>query len=170
MPFDDTRDFEEASRGLIAAPDSLKIEAEAGGTAWDQDRFDFIRDGKDFDSIHPSLERQANLTTQYGLYEVMDGTYQVRGYELSNLTFIAGDTGWIVFDTQLSKETAAAAFDLVTQELNEKPIVAVIYSHSHADHFGGVPALVDGAAVASDDIQIIAPEGFLEHAASESFT
>jgi len=168
LPFADQRDFEEAKKGLIAAPESLKIKAEAGGFAWDQERFDFIRQGKDFDSIHPSLERQAKLTTQFGLYEVIPGIYQVRGYDLSNLTLIKGKTGWIAFDVLLSKEPAAAALKLANEHLGERPVVAVIYSHSHADHFGGVRGIVDEANVKAGKVQVVAPDGFLEHAISEN--
>ena len=99
LPFSDKQDFEEAKRGLITEPETLQIKSENDGLAWDMERFNFIVDGKDFKSIHPSLERQAKLTTQFGLYKVKDGIYQVRGYDLSNLTLVSGDTGWIVFDT-----------------------------------------------------------------------
>lgn len=168
LPFDDVRDFEEAKRGLVAAPDSLKIEAERGGFAWDMERFNFIKEGEDFDSIHPSLERQAKLTTQFGLYKVMDGVYQVRSYDLSNITFVQGDTGWIVFDPLLSKEPAAAALKLLHENVEQRPVVAVVYSHSHADHFGGVRAIVDEADVRAGKVEIIAPEGFTGHAVSEN--
>ncbi|MDD9717460.1 MBL fold metallo-hydrolase [Dinoroseobacter sp. PD6] len=168
LPFDDTQDFDELARDLIAAPETLQIEAEAGGFAWDLERFNFLKEGENFDCIHPSLERQARLTTQFGLYEVMEGIYQVRGYDLSNPTLIQSDSGWIAYDVLLSKETAEAAMELVNQELGKRPIVAVIYSHSHADHFGGVRALVDDAAIEAGEVEIIAPEGFIEHAVSEN--
>jgi alkyl sulfatase BDS1-like metallo-beta-lactamase superfamily hydrolase len=169
LPFADEQDFEEAKKGLIAAPDSLQIPNESGqGFAWDMERFRFIKEDKDFDSIHPSLERQARLTGIYGLFEVMPGIYQVRGYDLSNVTFVKGDTGWIVFDTLLSKEPAAAAWELLNKHFEKRPIVAVIHSHSHADHFGGIRGLVDEADVKSGKIQIIVPKDFLKHAVSEN--
>jgi alkyl sulfatase BDS1-like metallo-beta-lactamase superfamily hydrolase len=168
LPFGDRRDFEEAERGFIAAPDSLKIEAEAGGFAWDMDRFAFIKKGEGFDSIHPSLERQAKLTTKYGLFKVVPRVYQVRGYDLSNITFVEGDTGWIVFDTLLSKETAAAALELLHRHVEKRPIVAVVYSHSHGDHFGGVRGIIDEEDVKAGRVRVIAPEGFTEHAVSEN--
>ena len=103
----------------------------------------------------------------YGLYKVTDGIYQERGYDLSNITFIQGDTGWIVLDPLISTEPAKAAYDLVTKNLGKKPIHAVIYSHSHGDHYGGARGIVDEADVKSGEIKIIAPEGFTEHAISE---
>ncbi len=99
--------------------------------------YEFLSDGEDFDSIHPSLQRQATLNMSYGLYEVMDGVYQVRGFDLANITFIRGDTGWIVFDTLTATETARAALGLINEHLGERRVSAVVHSHSHADHFGG---------------------------------
>jgi alkyl sulfatase BDS1-like metallo-beta-lactamase superfamily hydrolase len=104
--------------------------------------------GKDFDSIHPSLQRQAILNMNYGLYEVLPGKiYQIRGYDLANISFIKGDTGWIIFDPLTAKETAAAALKFINEQLGERPVVAVVYSHSHADHFGGERGVVDEADV-----------------------
>ncbi len=149
LPFDDTRDFEEAKRGFIAAPDYKQIKADAGHVAWDMGSYDWLLDeGKDFDSIHPSLQRQAILNMAYGLYEVIpEKVYQVRGYDLANISFIKSDTGWIVFDPLTAKETAAAALKFINEQLGERPVVAVVYSHSHADHFGGVRGVVDEADV-----------------------
>ena len=104
----------------------------------------------------------------YGLFEVTDGIYQVRGYDMSNITFVRGDTGWIVFDPLMTVECAQAAKALVDEELGELPVRAVIYSHSHVDHFGGVCGIVDEEDVASGAATIIAPEGFEEHAVSEN--
>jgi alkyl sulfatase BDS1-like metallo-beta-lactamase superfamily hydrolase len=104
--------------------------------------------GKDFDSIHPSLRRQGILNMNYGLYEVLPGKiYQIRGYDLANISFIKGDTGWIIFDPLTAKETAAAALKFINEQLGERPVVAVVYSHSHADYFGGVRGVVDEADV-----------------------
>jgi alkyl sulfatase BDS1-like metallo-beta-lactamase superfamily hydrolase len=169
LPFEDERDFEESRRGFIAAPPYRRIMAEAGNVAWDMGSYDWLHDGKDFDSIHPSLQRQALLNMAYGLYEVVPGRiYQVRGFDLANTTFIKGDTGWIVFDTLTAKETAAAALKLVNDTLGARPVVAVVYSHSHADHFGGIRGIVDEADVKSGKVPVIAPVGFMEHAVAEN--
>lgn len=168
LPFEDERDFEEHSRGFIAKPGYTQIPADSGGVAWDIGRYDFLHADQEFDSIHPSLQRQAVLNMSYGLYEVMDGVYQVRGFDLANITFIRGDTGWIVFDTLTAAETARAALDLVNEHLGERRVSAVVHSHSHADHFGGVRGLVDESDVRSGDVPIIVPEGFMEHAVAEN--
>jgi len=169
LPFDDKRDFEEAKKGFIAAPTFKQIMAEAGNVAWDMGSYEFLLQGKDFDSVHPSLQRQAILNMAYGLYEVLPGKiYQVRGFDLANITFIKGDTGWIVFDPLTAKETAQAALKFINEKLGERPVVAVVYSHSHGDHFGGVRGVVAEADVRSGKVQILAPVGFLEHAISEN--
>lgn len=169
LPFEDERDFEEAQRGFIAAPDYKQIMAEAGNVAWDMESYEWLLGDKDFDSIHPSLQRQAVLNMAYGLYEVMpDKIYQIRGYDLANITFIKGDTGWIIFDPLTTKETAAAALAFINEQLGERPVTGVVYSHSHADHFGGARGVVDEADVISGEVPVIAPVGFMEHAVSEN--
>jgi alkyl sulfatase BDS1-like metallo-beta-lactamase superfamily hydrolase len=169
LPFEDERDFEESRRGFVAAPSSKKIMAEAGHVAWDMESYQWLLQGKDFDSIHPSLQRQAILNMNFGLYEVLpDRIYQVRGFDLANISFVKSDTGWIVFDPLTAKETAAAALQLVNEQLGERPVVAVVYSHSHVDHFGGVRGIVDEADVRSGKVKIIAPVGFMEHAVAEN--
>jgi alkyl sulfatase BDS1-like metallo-beta-lactamase superfamily hydrolase len=169
LPFEDERDFEEAKRGFIAAPPYKQIMAEAGNVAWDIGSYEFLLQGKDFDSIHPSLQRQAIVNMAYGLYEVLPGRiWQVRGYDLANISFIKGDTGWIIFDSLTAKETAKAALDFINEKLGKRPVVAVVYSHSHADHFGGVRGVVDEADVKSGKVQIVAPVGFMEHAVAEN--
>ncbi|SHO53590.1 Alkyl sulfatase BDS1, metallo-beta-lactamase superfamily [Desulfopila aestuarii DSM 18488] len=169
LPFEDKRDFEEAQKGFIAAPDYKQIMAEAGHVAWDMGSYEFLLTDKQYDTIHPSLQRQAVLNMAYGLYEVLpDKIYQVRGYDLANITFIKGDTGWIIFDPLTAKETAAAALKFVNEKLGERPVVAVVYSHSHADHFGGVRGVVDEADVVSGKVKVIAPVGFMDHAVSEN--
>jgi alkyl sulfatase BDS1-like metallo-beta-lactamase superfamily hydrolase len=169
LPFEDKRDFEEAQRGFIAAPPYKQIMAEAGNVAWDIGSYEWLLDGQDFDTIHPSLQRQAILNMAYGLYEVLPGKiYQVRGYDLANISFIRGETGWIVFDPLTAKETAAAALQFINEQVEELPVVAVIYSHSHADHFGGVRGVVDEADVRSGKVKVIAPIGFMEHAVAEN--
>ena len=168
LPFEDKQDFEEQKKGFIAAPDFKQIMAENGHVAWDMGRYDFLLDGKDFYSINPSLQRQAILNMNYGLYEVIPGIYQIRGFDLANISFIKGDTGWIIFDPLTCKETAAAALKFINEQLGERPVVAVVYSHSHGDHFGGVRGVVEEADVVNGKVKIIAPEGFMEHAVAEN--
>lgn len=169
LPFDDERDFAEARRGFIAAPDYRQIMAAAGHVAWDMGNYDFLLSGEDFDSIHPSLQRQAILNMEYGLYEVVPGQiYQVRGFDLANISFIRSATGWIVFDPLTAAETASAALALINEQLGKRPVVAVVYSHSHGDHFGGAHGVVDLADVQSGKVPVIAPVGFLEHAVAEN--
>ena len=169
LPFEDKQDFEEARRGFIAAPPYRQIKAEAGHVAWDIGKYDFLlEEGQDFDSIHPSLQRIAILNMNYGLFEVIPGIYQVRGYDLANISFIKGKTGWIVFDPLTAKETAAAALKFINEQMGERPVVAVVYSHSHADHFGGVRGVVDEKDVQSGKVKIIAPIGFMDHAVAEN--
>ena len=169
LPFEDKRDLEEAKKGFIAAPSYKQIMAEAGNVAWDMGSYDYLLQGKDFDSIHPSLQRQAVLNMGYGLYEVVPGKiYQVRGYDLANISFIKGDTGWIIFDVLTAKETAKAALAFINEQLGERPVVAVVYSHSHLDHYGGVRGVVDEADVKSGKVPVIAPIGFMEHAVAEN--
>ena len=169
LPFDDTRDFDEARRGFIAAPAYRQIMADAGHVAWNIGAYDFLLDGQDFDAIHPSLQRQATLNMEYGLFEVLPGKiYQVRGFDLANISFIKGDTGWIIFDPLTNRETSAAALALVTEHLGERPVLAVVYSHSHVDHFGGVKGVVDEADVKAGRVQVIAPVGFMDHAVAEN--
>jgi alkyl sulfatase BDS1-like metallo-beta-lactamase superfamily hydrolase len=148
LPFEDKRDFDEAKKGFIAEPPYKKIMADAGHVAWDMGSYQWLLQGKDFQSIHPSLQRQAVLNMAYGLYEVVPGRiYQVRGFDLANISFIKGDTGWIVFDPLTAKETARAALELINEKLGKRPVVGVVYSHSHIDHFGGVRGVVDEADV-----------------------
>lgn len=169
LPLADKRDFEEQKKGFIAAPDFREIKADAGHIAWSMGKYDFLlEEGKDFDSIHPSLQRQAILNMNFGLYEVVPGIYQVRGFDLANISFIKGKTGWIVFDPLTTKETAAAALKFVNEKLGKRPVVAVVYSHSHADHFGGVRGIVDEKDVRSGKVKVIAPVEFMHHAVSEN--
>ena len=167
LDFDDEREKENAERGLIAAPDSLEITTEDGKVAWSQDAYAFLDEDAP-DTANPSLWRNTQLNHVYGLFEVMDGIYQVRGYDMSNITFIKGETGWIIYDPLMTVECAKAAFELVKENIGDFPVKAVLYSHSHVDHFGGVEGIVSEEQVADEEILIIAPEGFEEHAVSEN--
>ncbi|UCD34125.1 MAG: MBL fold metallo-hydrolase, partial [Nitrospiraceae bacterium] len=155
LPFEDKRDFEEAKKGFIAAPPYKQIMAEAGHVAWDMGSYEFLLNDKEYNTIHPSLQRQAVLNMAYGLYEVLpDKIYQIRGYDLANITFIKSETGWIIFDPLTAKETASAALKFINEKIGERPVVAVVYSHSHADHFGGVRGVVDEADVRSGKVKV----------------
>ena len=169
LPFEDERDREESERGFIAAPDYRQILGAAGNVVWDIGRYDFLLEGNDFDSIHPSLQRQATLNMNYGLYEVVpDFIYQIRGYDLANMTLIKGERGWILLDVLLTLETARAALQFANEQLGERPVTAIVYSHSHIDHFGGVRGVVDEADVLAGNVYIYAPVGFMEEAISEN--
>jgi alkyl sulfatase BDS1-like metallo-beta-lactamase superfamily hydrolase len=168
MPFDDTRDFDEARKGFIAPLNSKIVKADAGHVAWDVERYNFLAEDREFDSIHPSTKRQGWLNQITGLYKVTDGIYQVRGLDLANLTFIRGKEGWIVFDPVTSLEPARAGLELINQVIEDLPVTAVIYSHSHGDHFGGVRGVVDPERYAAGKVEIIAPRDFMEHAVSEN--
>ncbi|MDO9713688.1 alkyl/aryl-sulfatase, partial [Paracraurococcus lichenis] len=169
LNFNDRDDFENATRGLIARPDTLIIRDAKGGIVWDLEAYkSFIDvDRPAPDTVNPSLWRNAQLNMQYGLFRVHDRIVQVRGYDLANVTFVQGDTGWIILDTGSNLETGKAAYELVSQHLGRRPVLAVVYSHSHGDHFGGVRGLVEEAEVRAGKVQIIAPAGFTEHAISE---
>ncbi|HMQ91560.1 MAG TPA: alkyl sulfatase dimerization domain-containing protein [Amaricoccus sp.] len=169
LPFADTRDFEEQAKGLIAPMTEMVIPADAGHVAWDMASFQFLDQQAEFDSIHPSLHRISKLNNNYGLYEVIPGIYQVRGFDLSDLTFIRGKTGWIVFDPLVSSETARAAWKLFQAHRGEGlPVSAVIYSHTHGDHWGGVRGILDEADVRSGKVEVIAPVDFLGFTVSEN--
>ena len=168
LDFDDQRELAFAQRGLICAPESLELTNQEGKVIWSQDAYAFLEDAEAPDTVNPSLWRNTQLNHIYGLFEVTDGIYQVRGYDISNITFVKGDTGWIVFDPLMSVECAQAAKELVDEQLGEYPIMGVIISHSHVDHFGGIKGIVSQEEVEARDIPIIAPEGFEEYAISEN--
>ncbi|MFV9632561.1 alkyl/aryl-sulfatase [Mycobacterium neumannii] len=167
LPFDDTADFDNADRGFIAALDPCVIKAADGRVVWDNDTYSFL-DGDAPPSVHPSLWRQSRLCAKQGLYEVVEGIYQVRGFDLSNITFVEGDTGVIVIDPLISTETAAAALALYREHRGDRAVTAVIYTHSHVDHFGGVLGVTSQADVDAGRVAIIAPEHFTEHAVQEN--
>jgi alkyl sulfatase BDS1-like metallo-beta-lactamase superfamily hydrolase len=168
LPFHDTRDFDDADRGFIAALSPCVVKAADGRVVWDNDAYSFLT-GPAPTSVHPSLWRQSTLVAKQGLYEVVPGIYQVRGFDLSNISFIEGDTGVIVIDPLVSTEVAAAALDFYrTHRGSDRPVVAVIYTHSHVDHFGGVLGVTSQAEVDAGTVAVIAPEGFTEHAVQEN--
>jgi len=168
MPFDDTRDFDEANKGFVAPLNSGIVMADAGHVAWDVDRYDFLKAEEGWPSVHPSTQRQGHLNQITGLFDVGEGIYQVRGLDLANITFVRGKKGWIVFDPLTSLETARAGLELINQEVEDLPVTAVIYSHSHGDHFGGVRGVVDPERLAAGKVEIIAPIGFMQEAVSEN--
>lgn len=168
LPFHDTRDFDDADRGFIAALSPCVIKAADGRVVWDNDSYSFLS-GPAPTSVHPSLWRQSTLAAKQGLYEVVPGIYQVRGLDLSNVTFVETDTGIIVIDPLVSTEVAAAALALYrSQRGDDRPVVAVIYTHSHVDHFGGVLGVTSQADVDAGAVAVLAPEGFVEHAVAEN--
>jgi len=160
----DRTDFENANRGLIARLEPGVITAADGKVVYDADVYTRTLEGDCPDTAHPSLWRQSQLTAIQGLFEVTEGIYQLRGIELSNMTLVEGDAGVIVIDPAVSAEVAAAGLALYRAHRGERPVTAVIYTHSHIDHFGGVLGVVD----ADTDVPIVAPAGFLEHAVSEN--
>lgn len=170
LPFNDTQDFKDAQRGFITKPDTLTIKSDDGTVVWDLEQYKkFVHlDKAAPDTVNPSLWRNSQLLMQYGLFEVTKNIYQVRGYDLSNITFVKGEKGWIVFDPLISPETAKAALDLINKELGKRPVTGIVYSHSHIDHYGGAPGLVTREDVAQGKVTIIAPEHFTEHAVSEN--
>ncbi len=168
LPFDDTRDFEAADKGFIARIEDGIIKNEAGDVVWDIGKLDFVADAEAPDTVNPSLWRQAQLLQKHGLYEVVEGVYQVRGYDLSNMSLVRGDKGWVVIDPLVSAETAKAGLDLVREHVEDVPVTAVIFTHSHIDHYGGVHGVVTDEQLQSGSVPIYAPEGFLAEAVSEN--
>jgi len=166
LPFDDTRDFDASERGLIDRGPA-QIFNDKGDVVWDAGSYDFIT-GEAPATVHPSLWRQSTLVARRGLFEVIEGIYQVRGFDLSNVTFVETNSGVIVIDPLISAETAAAAWDLYKEHRGDKPVKAVIYSHCHVDHFGGVKGIVSQEQVDAGEVAVIAPEGFVEHAIAEN--
>jgi alkyl sulfatase BDS1-like metallo-beta-lactamase superfamily hydrolase len=165
---DDRKDFDFASRGFICTRADLVIKHESGSrAAFDLSAYKFL-EGDAPESANPSLWRQAQILTKHGLFKVADRIYQVRGFDVSTVSFIDAGEGWIVVDPLTTVEVARAALELACQNVAQKPVLAVIYSHSHVDHYGGVGGVTNAADAASGKVKIIAPEGFLEHAVSEN--
>lgn len=167
LPFDDREDEDFAQRGFVSSWPEAQIKAADGRTVWDFSAYANLS-GDAPDTVHPSLWRHAKLLTKHGLFRVTDRIYQLRGFDVSNMTVIVGDTGFILVDPMTAAETARAGLALARRTLGDKPVKAVIYTHSHGDHFGGVRGVVEQADVDAGRVQIIAPEGFLEHAVGEN--
>ena len=169
LPFSDATDFSNAHKGFIAALPSNVITGDKGNVIWDPQQYNFIKEGaKAPDTVNPSLWRQAQLINIGGLFNVTDGVYQIRNLDLSNMTIIEGKTGITVIDPLVSAETAKVGMDLYYKNRGKKPVVAVIFTHSHVDHYGGVRGVVNEADVASGKVKIYAPAGFMKEAVSEN--
>ena len=180
LDFEDTSEYENATRGLIDAPEMLELKDANGNVIWSQKAYGFLDDyEKAPDTVNPSLWENTRNNHAYGLFEVQDGIYQVRGYDMANLTLIESDTGWIVFDPLMSVECTQAAMQLVEKNLGQRPVKAVIISHCHVDHYGGIKGLMSSEEAAdsslslkeqlnSGKIPVIVPEGFTEHAVAEN--
>ncbi|MBL0708986.1 MAG: MBL fold metallo-hydrolase [Sulfurimonas sp.] len=167
LPFEDRTDFENANKGFIATLDSGEIKDENGEVVYSMKQFDFIKDEAP-STTNPSLWRQSKLNSINGLFKVTDRVYQVRGFDLSNISFIEGDTGWIVIDPLVSAETAKASLDLINKELGFRPVSAIIFTHSHIDHFGGIRGVVDVADIESGKVKLYGPKGLFDDAVNEN--
>ncbi len=167
LPLEDTQDFDDVVRGFVGRSADRQIRAADGRVVWDLDAYAFLS-GPVPDTANPSLWRQGQLLTEDGLFEVVPGIYQVRGYDLSVMSIVEGDTGVVVIDPLISKETAAAAFALYTEHRGPRPVTGMIYTHSHIDHFGGVKGIISQEDADSGRVPVIAPEGFLDHAIAEN--
>ena len=168
LNFADREDFRDARRGFIAAPESTVIKDDKGNVVWDLNAYGFLKQKKAPETVNPSLWRQARLNMIAGLFKVVDHVYQVRGLDMSDMTIIEGRKGVIVIDPLISTETAGAAIGLYYKHRGKRPVMAVIYTHSHVDHWGGVKGVVDQADVKTGRIKVLAPEGFLKAAISEN--
>ncbi|RKL11916.1 Alkyl/aryl-sulfatase BDS1 [Fusarium oxysporum] len=167
LPFGDKRDFDDAKRGLVGRREPNTVTDADGGVVWNNDAYIFLKEESP-NTANPSLWRQSRLSALDGLFKVVEGIYQVRGLDLSNTTLVEGDEGIIVIDPLTSAETGAAALSLYREHRGSRPVKAIIYTHSHADHFGGVKGFVSQREVDSGAVPILAPEGFLEHAVAEN--
>jgi len=168
LPFANRQDFDDAQRGWMGTLDNSKILDAKGNLVWDLNSYAFLKQAAVPATVNPSLWREAQLNAKNGLFKVSDRIYQVRGFDISSMTIIEGDTGLIIIDPLLNKETAHAALELYYQHRPKKPVVAVIYSHSHVDHFGGVKGIVSLADVQTGKVKIYAPDGFMKEAISEN--
>ena len=168
LPFADTQDFEDARRGFIATLPEVEITNAQGRIVWSLRDYAFLEDAHAPPTVNPSLWRQARLNLHHGLFEVTEGIYQVRGFDISNMTLIEGERGLIVIDPLISTEVARAALELYLRHRGPRPVTAVIYSHSHTDHYGGVRGVVDDADVRAGRVEIWAPDRFMQEVVSEN--
>ena len=168
LPFEDGRDLAFADRGFIATLSDPQIKAKDGKIVWNLGAYDWMSGDAAPESVNPSLWRHMGLLRKHGLFALSENMWQVRGFDVSNMTVIKGQSGWILIDPLTTRETATAALRLVNETLGTRPVSAVIYSHSHGDHFGGVRGVVNEADVKAGKVQIIAPEHFLAETASEN--
>jgi len=168
LPFDDTADFDDAARGFLGSIDNATITSAQGRVVWSLEPYGFLATDAAPATVNPSLWRQSRLNMQHGLFEVVPGVYQVRGLDIANMTLIEGDTGVIVVDTLTSIEGAHAAMQLYFKHRGRRPVVAVIFTHTHTDHWGGARGVLDDERLASGKVPVIAPNLFMEHAVSEN--
>jgi alkyl sulfatase BDS1-like metallo-beta-lactamase superfamily hydrolase len=167
LPAEDGRDADFADRGYLGTLADPVIKSKDGKPVWNLDAYAWL-EGKASDTVNPSLWRHMGILRKHGLFALSDNMWQVRGFDVSNMTVIKGKSGWILIDPLTTRDTAAAALRLVNEKLGARPVTAVIYSHSHGDHFGGVRGVVDEADVKAGKVAIIAPEHFLAETASEN--
>ena len=166
--FDDGSDFERAQKGLIATHETGRIELD-GRAVWDTASHDFLRQGKPApETVHPGLWRQGKLNAVHGLFEVAEGVWQARGYDISNITFMETPNGWLIIDPLTTSSTAEACLNLANETLGKRPVHSIIYTHSHLDHFGGILGVTSQEEVDAGNVRIIAPEGFLEEVVREN--
>ena len=168
LPFNERADFDDAIRGFIATVPDGTIPGPGGKPAWDNNQYDFLKNEQAPPTVNPSLWRQARLNAINGLFKVTDRVYQVRGLDISNMTIIEGDAGLILIDPVLTNETAKAALELYLKNRPAKPVVAVIYTHSHADHFGGAKGVITEEDAKSGKVKVIAPDRFMDYAVAEN--
>ncbi len=168
LPFHDTQDFEDAARGRVAALPEVEITNAQARVVWSLRDYPFLAGEETPPTVNPSLWRQARLNMHHGLYQVTERVYQVRGFDISNMTIIEGERGVIVIDPLISAEVARAAFDLYRAHRGDRPVTAMIYTHSHTDHYGGVRGVLDEARVATGEVPVVAPARFMEEVVSEA--
>ena len=168
LPFDDTRDFEDARRGFLGSLSEVEIKNDQGRVVWSLRDYAFLADEHAPPTVNPSLWRLARLNLSHGLFQVTDRIYQIRGFDISSMTVIEGDRGVIVIDPLISTEVARASLELYTQHRGRRPVSAVIYSHSHIDHYGGVRGVVDERDVSAGRVEVWAPDRFMEEIVAET--
>jgi alkyl sulfatase BDS1-like metallo-beta-lactamase superfamily hydrolase len=168
LAIDNAQDFDDARRGLIAVPEKLTVMGDDGEVLRNMEEFAFLDAEEVPSSVNPSLWRQARLNNIHGLFEVTPCIYQIRGFDISNMTIINGKSGWIIVDTLTTRETGAAAIAFARKNLEPRPISAIIFTHSHIDHFGGVLGVISSEEAAQNNVRIIAPEGFMKESTSEN--